>query len=154
MYLIFFHDPSFLVPVGTSSEEIEKKVRGKRGLYGNIILLAMLGVSLVTQVFVFPKLTKLYTDLGLEVPFMTQFGTYIFFGATLCFWLVYKAWLSAPSKEPSYTSVKTEEGYLRVTPTVGSFMKAEILIMLGLGLMVGVLIYSTVVPIYSLTNQF
>lgn len=152
--MIFFLDASFLVPQGTSPQEIEKEVLGKHLLYAQLVLFAMLGVSLLMHVVVSTKLIKMYQELGFPVPWMTQYGSVISIILTLFLWLVVSSQAEKilPAGEGLYTSVKTEEGFLRVTPRVTSF-RLEMLIMLGLCLMVGILVYSIIVPIYSLTGQ-
>lgn len=153
--IFLLSDSSFLVPQGTSPQEIEKKVRGTHILYGQLVLFAMLSVSLLMHFFVSPKLIKMYQELGFPVPWMTQYGSVISIILTLFLWLVFRSQAEKilPAGEGLYASVKTEEGFLRVTPRVTSF-RLEMLIMLGLGLMVGILVYSIIVPIYSLTGQF
>lgn len=153
--MIFWFDPSFLVPQGTSPQEIEKKVIGKRLLYGQVVMFAVLSVSLLMHYFVSPKLIRMYQELGFPVPWMTQYGSVISVILILFLWLVFRAQAgkNPPAGEGLYTSIKTEEGFLRVTPRITT-LRLEMLIMLGLGLMTGILVYSIVVPIYSLTNQF
>ncbi|MDP2873864.1 MAG: hypothetical protein Q8N84_01030 [bacterium] len=154
MFFIF-HDSSFLVPQGTSPQEIENKVIGQRLLYGQIVLFAMFSTSLIMHLFVSPKLIKLYQELGFPVPWMTQYGVIFPLIITCFLWLVFRSQVgkASPAVGGLYTSVKTEEGFLRVTPRVTG-RRLEMLIMLGLGLTVGFLVYSIIVPIYSLTNQF
>lgn len=149
------YDYSFLVPQGTSPQEIEKKVIGQRLLYGQVVLFAVLSVSLLMHYFVSPKLIKMYQELGFPVPWMTQYGAIFPIIITLFLWLVFRSQAEKilPAGEGLYTSVKTEEGFLRVTPRVTSW-RLEMLIMLGVGLMVAFLIFSIITPIYSLTGQF
>lgn len=51
--------------------EFSGKVRGAL-IYPFIVILAMIAVSFVMMVFVIPKLTQMYKELGAQLPFLTQ----------------------------------------------------------------------------------
>ncbi len=95
--------------------EKEKQFKGQtRGalIYPVIVLLTMVGVGGVMMVFVVPRLTQMYVDLGIQLPLITQIliavsnflASYIIFiliaiaGGTVLF----QRWKSTPSGELAF----------------------------------------------------
>lgn len=67
--------------------EFQGKVRGAL-IYPVIVIIAMAIVAFVMLVYVIPKLTQLYTELGAELPFLTQLLIDISSFASSFWWLI------------------------------------------------------------------
>ena len=67
--------------------EFQGKVRGAL-IYPVIVIFAMIVVSFVMLVYVVPKLTQLYKELGAQLPFLTQLLIDLSTFASTFWWLI------------------------------------------------------------------
>ncbi|KKS79143.1 MAG: hypothetical protein UV54_C0041G0007 [Candidatus Beckwithbacteria bacterium GW2011_GWA2_43_10] len=121
-----------------------------------IILFAVVGVAVIIQFFVSPKIFSLYKDLNEPVPFMTQISSYVVIAITAVCSIIISIYLK--STPPNYERLdkvlaKYKEGEMIKTREILDF-RYEIVIFVLLGVIVGYLVLSNIVPIYNLTNKY
>lgn len=142
------HPHSIVVSENTPQEEIKKKVKKYFLLTRLLMGLVMLIVVSYLEFFVAPDIRKVYLEFGLSHSPITNFLPYIIVSIIgLAVFTILRT-----SKNLSYVSSSIEEGKLKITPRFSA--KQEVLLLILLGLLVGLLMYSYMSPIYSLTRKF
>lgn len=114
-----------------SQREFRSKVRGAM-IYPVIILLGMVGVIFVMMTVVIPKLTDLYKDFGVELPFTTQLLItmssffvhfwWLMIGAAVGGWWLFDKWRHTPVGE------LTVDSLILKIPVLGELTKKVILV--------------------------
>lgn len=124
----------------------------------NMTAIVLLGMAIVIgslQLFVYPKLSALYTEFSLQLPFITRQAPLLMYTLAASFMGVsFYLFLN----EPSYTNLneklkKYKAGeMIKTSDLIDS--KKELWILLPFGLIIGLLVMSIILPIYSLTSNF
>ncbi len=147
--MIIPYQSEFIVPANTSKQEIVNKIKHIRQIFYVLVLGGFGAVFGVLQLFVAPKLNRLYQEFNITPPLASQNVLYILIGFILIFgFFIYKL----NSENQKYLSVKTQEGYLKITPLYNPFKDA--IVIMAMGLIVGICVFVYILPIYSLTQNF
>lgn len=128
------------------SPRFDRDPQKTRVLYRRIVFLGLFLVSLIMYFMIYPKIKNLYQDLGVPIPTITKYGPIIVMvGAfVLAFWDF--------GKEVKTTPFQGEKQLTKTVPL--SALKEEALVMIMLGIFVGLLVISIVLPIYRLTGSY
>lgn len=110
--------------------EFKGKVKGAL-IYPAMVILAMLGVGFIMMVFVIPKLTSLYKDLGSQLPIPTQIliftsGVFVNFwwliiGVVVAFIFGFMKW------KQTYSGQRRWDRFVFRVPIIGNLIKQIVL---------------------------
>ncbi len=120
-----------------------------------IILFAVVAVATIIKFFVSPKLLSLYKDFNEPLPLITQVSSYVVLIIITVCSIVSVYLLSTPPNYERLDKVlaKYKDGEMIRTREILEYKYGMIMFVL-LGLIIGYLVLSNVVPIYNLTNKF
>mgnify|MGYP006872434629 CR=1 FL=1 len=120
-----------------------------------IVLLAMIAVVGLFISFVSPKMMNLYTEFDTNLPLITQWSSWINWTIMLIAvsFLVYLLVTPLDITTLGKNLMRYKEGEMIRINEVTRY-RFELVVLGFMGLIVGYLILSTILPIYSLTSSF
>lgn len=144
----------FFYPYYIKKEDAKDILRRQRKMVAFLLFLGLVLIGIM-QFFAAPKLLKLYKDLNEPVHLITQLSPYIIGAIVAVFSIISVYFLATP---PNYERLdrvlnKYKEGEMIKTTEIIE-IKYVILILILLGLVIGFIVLSSVVPIYNLTGKF
>ncbi len=111
-------------------KDFRSKTKGAL-IYPVIVILTMIGVGGVMMVFVVPRLTQMYKDLGIQLPLITQILInvssfmanywYLILGTLIAGFAIFQQWHSTPKGQLQF------DGFLLRIPIMGA-LRQEVLI--------------------------
>lgn len=135
-------------------EDAKKALKAQRINTGIVFLIVPLIFEIINY-FAYPKLIEIYSDFNSSIPFMVRYfqtiatATLIFFGLAACYLFF---------KEPDYSSLNEKLKKYKTGEMInrGVILNDGYLILglVAIGVFVGLLTVSIIVPIYELTSQF
>ncbi len=141
---------SFIAPPNTSEKDIKREIKRKKQLMILIIYGMFLVVVFLFHFSIGTKIQNLFTDLNVPAPAQLYYGPWIAYLATIIFGGI--SYQRITAKDEEYFSIKTNEGYLQITPK--NDIKQMLLPIIGLIVIMGFLGNLYISPIYSLTSQY
>ena len=143
-----------LIPITPyiKKEDAREVVTSQRRLWV-IVLAALALVMFIMQALVAPRITSLYESFGAEIPLTTRYSPYI--GWALI-GLAFTGIVYILTSPPNYTKIdeiasKYNDGEMIKTSELIHF-NPEPLLLVVLGIYVGFIIISIIMPIYSITS--